>query len=206
MGEFRPPFPQTHRRPPLCIAGKKQWEFATGGPIVSSPAVNKDESIYFTSVDGFCYAVNGDGTLRWRLRTGGITESSPVIGLDGTIYVGVNESLWALTPDGKKKWDANGDALIEAAPLAFADGSVCFASQLMLIAQNTEGYQKWVFGLWNNGYASPAVGPTGVIYAPCRVANRSPRAPGQNFAATRRTPAISRTARSDALLDYSLRV
>ena len=60
--------------------GTKLWEFATGGQIVSSPALNKNECVYFSSVDGFFYALNLDGKLRWRLQTGGITESSPVIG------------------------------------------------------------------------------------------------------------------------------
>jgi len=81
-----------------------KWEYAVGGPIISSPAISQEEMIYFTSVDGSCYALNSDGKLAWRVRTGGITESSPVIGLDGIVYVAVNKQLWAITPDGKKKW------------------------------------------------------------------------------------------------------
>ena len=115
----------------LAPDGHKKWEFATGGPILSSPALNEDQCLYFTSVDGCLYALNPDGSLRWRLRTGGITESSPVIGADGTIYVGVQAHLWAISPDGQKKWGRSGDeeCPFEASPVVLASGeiTVCYA-------------------------------------------------------------------------------
>src|SRR5262249_52902401 len=132
----------------LSAAGTRLWEYATGAPIISSPAIDKDGSIYFTSVDGFFYSVSPEGSLKWRLKTGGITESSPVIGQDGTIFLGVNEKLWALTPDGKKAWDRPGQLFISATPLALADNSVCFVAHDGFLLNVTARDQcKWIFNL-----------------------------------------------------------
>ena len=153
----------------LAPDGHKKWEFATGGPILSSPALNLDKCLYFTSVDGCLYALNLDGSLRWRLRTGSITESSPVIGPDGTVYVGVVAHLWAITPDGKKKWGRGGDEEFpfEASPVVLANGSICSVGRFGLLAfVSPEKGEVGVYFLCGYGYGSPAVGPTGAIYAP----------------------------------------
>jgi outer membrane protein assembly factor BamB len=161
----------------LAADGRKKWEFATGGPIISSPALDKDQCLYFTSVDGCLYALNLDGSLRWRLRTGGITESSPVIGPGGTIYVGVLQHLWAINPDGKKKWGRIGgeDRLFESTPVVLADGSICGVKRDgLLFNRDSEENLVWTYYLSGYGYGSPAVGPTGTIYAPdCGVAGVS---------------------------------
>ena len=67
--------------------------------------------------------------LAWRLQTGGITESSPVIGGDGTLYVGVNDSMAAMTAEGKRKWEVREQEawrnfFYEATPLVLSDSSI----------------------------------------------------------------------------------
>jgi outer membrane protein assembly factor BamB len=174
----------------LAPDGRKKWEYATDGPILSSPAINKDQCLYFTSVDGCLYALNLDGTLRWRLRTGSITESSPVIGPDGTIYVGVHQHLWAISADGQKKWGRVGgpDYPFDASPVALANGSICCVSRYgMLCYANPEGALQEMYYLHGYGYGSPAIGPTGAIYAPdCGV-------PGRGFSALRAGAALAHT-------------
>ena len=153
----------------LTAKGDKKWEFATGGPIISSPALNRDQCLYFTSVDGCLYALNLDGSLRWRLRTGGITESSPVIAPDGTIYVGVWDSLWAVSPDGKRKWARLGEPNypFDSSPVVLANGSVCCVSTYgRLTYVNPDGAPQGMYYLYGYGYGSPAIGPTGAIYLP----------------------------------------
>jgi len=153
----------------LAPDGHKNWEFATGGPILSSPALNKDECLYFTSVDGCLYALNLDGSLRWRLRTGSITESSPVIGPDGTVYVGVGGNVWAITSDGKKKWGRSTDEEFpcDASPVVLTSGSILSVSRYGLLGYvSAEGAGQGLYYLCGYGYGSPAVGPTGAIYAP----------------------------------------
>ena len=153
----------------LAPDGRKKWEFATDGPIISSPALNHDQCLYFTSVDGCLYALNPDGSLRWRLRTGGMTESSPVIGPVGTIYVGVLQHLWAINPDGTKKWGRlpSSDEPFETTPLVLEDGSICGVSHAGAL-NNFSPDQTfiWTYYLYEYGYGSPAVGPSGTFYVP----------------------------------------
>ncbi|MCL4478847.1 MAG: PQQ-binding-like beta-propeller repeat protein [Deltaproteobacteria bacterium] len=82
--------------------GGLKWSFTTSGPIISSPAIGADGTIYIGT--GFLgndmslivscdygntlYAINPNGTLKWTFATGCGIISSPVIGSDGTIYVG----------------------------------------------------------------------------------------------------------------------
>lgn len=163
--------------------GRKKWEFATGGQIASSPALwsarrrapgDEHESgatalnrcVYFSSVDGWFYALNLDGSLRWRLHSGGSTQSSPVVGPDGTIYVGVNSALWAISAEGKKLWAHPTDSAVEAPPVVLADNSVLFVSRFgWLFNVASEQTRNWSMFLNAYGCASPAVAGSGVIYA-----------------------------------------
>jgi outer membrane protein assembly factor BamB len=162
----------------LAPDGRKKWEFAAGGQIISSPAVCSsakagetsappaNSCVYFTSVNGWFYALNLDGRLRWRLHTGGCTQSSPVIGPQGTIYVGVNRELWAISADGKKLWAHPTDLPVEAAPLVLSDDSVCFVSHGgWLFDVAPDGTRRWSLFLNVNGGASPVTGGPGILYA-----------------------------------------
>ena len=63
------------------------WKFSTDNQVTSSPAFFED-AVYFGSVDGNVYSLDGrTGTLRWRFRTGGPVTSSPIIA-DGIVYIG----------------------------------------------------------------------------------------------------------------------
>src|SRR5437867_6157115 len=88
----------------LSPDGKKLWEFATDGPIISSPALDWDGGVYFTSVDGFLYVLQKEGRLKWKLNTLAIREGSPVLGTNGMVFQAYGDGLWAITTDGKQKW------------------------------------------------------------------------------------------------------
>jgi outer membrane protein assembly factor BamB len=151
----------------LAPDGQKRWEYVTGGPIISSPALDGNGVIYFTSVDGFCYALNGDGSLRWRLKTGGMTESSPVLGADGTIYVGVNSALWAISPEGVKRSERNfyQKDPIHASPTIVADNVVyVLFNNSGLVALDADQHTVWSFLLTGHSRASPGIGADGSIY------------------------------------------
>jgi len=147
--------------------GEKKWEFAAGAPITSSPAPNVDVCVYFSSVDGFIYAVNLDGTLRWRLRTGGITTSSPTIGPDGIIYICVNQHLWAIKPDGQKKWERGVEGAMESSPVVLEDDStICISGWGLMLNMDPERTVKWWVFLNGHGGATPAISPAGIVYVP----------------------------------------
>jgi len=88
--------------------GEKKWEAATGGPVVSSPAIGADGSVYVGSDDKKVYALDGKtGAKKWEFETGGWVHSSPAIGSDGTVYVGSwDKKIYALDgKSGAKKWE-----------------------------------------------------------------------------------------------------
>ncbi len=83
----------------------KSWKYKTAGPIRSSPAVDANGVIYFSSGDGYLYAINPDGSLKWRFQIGNssyLNYSSPAIGLDKTIYLGYasHNNLLAINDEG----------------------------------------------------------------------------------------------------------
>jgi outer membrane protein assembly factor BamB len=63
------------------------WNFATGGDVVSSPAV-AEGILYFGSYDGKVYAIDAsNGDLIWTYQTYDIVVSSPAIA-EGVLYIG----------------------------------------------------------------------------------------------------------------------
>ncbi len=73
--------------------GTRKWAFATGGIVVSSPAVGSDGTIYVGSNDNRVYAINPNGSQRWQFTTGGNVRSSPAIASDGTIFIGADDGI-----------------------------------------------------------------------------------------------------------------
>jgi peptide/nickel transport system substrate-binding protein len=103
-----------------------QWNFTTGGAVVSSPAV-ADGRIYVGSDDGKVYCFNAyNGTLLWSALTLGPVESSPTV-VDGKVYVGSQDATLycfdALT--GASLWNATVSGPIDSSPVV-ANGLVYF--------------------------------------------------------------------------------
>jgi outer membrane protein assembly factor BamB len=84
--------------------GEFVWSFATGGPVLSSPALSKDGSVLFIgSNDKSVYGLNtNNGTVRWSTPVGGqISDSSPALSPDGSIlYIGGLENKMAAIDSG----------------------------------------------------------------------------------------------------------
>lgn len=67
--------------------GTLKWSVATGGAILSSPAI-ANSNIYVGSSDGKLYALkSANGAVVWSAAVGGPISSSPVIA-DGIVYAG----------------------------------------------------------------------------------------------------------------------
>ncbi|MEW6659475.1 MAG: PQQ-binding-like beta-propeller repeat protein [Thermodesulfobacteriota bacterium] len=86
--------------PAAAAPGDLKWALTTGGPVMSSPAVGADGTIYVGSEDEHLYALNPDGSLKWACNLGGFRNfiiSSPAVGPDGTIYFGAyDHKLYAV--------------------------------------------------------------------------------------------------------------
>jgi outer membrane protein assembly factor BamB len=152
--------------------GTKKWEFTTIGPIMSSPAIGYDGTIYVGTIgrsnqtEGFLYAINPDGTKKWEFTTSDIVWSSPAIGYDGTIYVGdLKGKLYAINPDGTKKWEFEAVDFGWSSP-AIGDDGVIYIGSLdgKLYAINPDGTKKWEFQTSGSINSSPTIGTDGTVY------------------------------------------
>ena len=89
----------------LAAAGFLEWRYLTGGPVQSSPKLDRGGNIYFGSNDNILYVLTPNGTLKWSFSTGDFIQSSPALANDGTIYIGSNDGyLYALNPNSSLKW------------------------------------------------------------------------------------------------------
>jgi outer membrane protein assembly factor BamB len=181
--------------------GTKKWEFYVGEPvhhgefdvwkgILSTPAVDKDGTIYFSSLSDYFFALNPDGTEKWKYKLPftADTWSSPAIANDGTIYTGSarrydeNEEgesdkdlgeMFAFNPDGTLKWHfALFNADMSASPAIAEDGTVYSSTYNMvgnvqdgwIVAVNPDGTEKWRFKFPRFTESSPTIGSDGTVY------------------------------------------
>jgi len=82
-----------------------KWRFQTGGPVLSSPAVDNG-TVYFGSSDQDFYAVEqATGKLKWKFHTESAVASSPAVA-NGTVYFGsFDGAFYALdAARGTLKW------------------------------------------------------------------------------------------------------
>ena len=150
------------------------WEFKTGGPVQSSPAIGSDGTVYVGSNDNKVYALDGNtGTKKWEFKTGGKVYHSPAIGNDGTIYIGsLDNKFYAINPDGTKKWEFLTGGFISNAAIS-TDGTIYIGSKDATrhypewygkaYALNPDGSIKWEFEMATSG-GSPSIGQDGTVY------------------------------------------
>lgn len=152
--------PQTSRQP---------WLHEAGAPILSSPAVGGDETIYYGAQDGTFHAVrSSDGTPAWVFHVpgGASVDSSPAISSDGSIYFGAADGvLYALRGDGALRWRlalATGPVL--SGPAIAVDGTIYVTAGGTLHAVGADGVRKWRFASGGSVSSSPSLGRDGTIY------------------------------------------
>lgn len=178
--------------------GTEKWNFYVGEPehheefdvykgILSTPAVDKDGTIYFSSLSDYFFALNPDGSEKWRIRMPFTADvwSSPAIDTDGTIYIGssrrfdenlelqdtsVRGKLYAINPDGSEKWSYDIGSDVCPSPAIGKDGTIYIAGYEgapgtgKLCAVNRDGSEKWCFPIDKWIESSPTVGSDGTIY------------------------------------------
>jgi len=179
--------------------GCVKWQFQTGGPVsagvtvadnnvvqplLSSPTIGPDGTVYVGAQNGKLYAVDVNGSLRWTHSTDGFIYSSPAVSPDGdSIYVCSQDgTVYALGRDGSEQWTFEVAGLgaatgaILGSPAIGADGTVyvvgVYDSNLYAIEPST-GALKWAYDFNDpcepNGpqpfaFASPVVAADGTIY------------------------------------------
>ncbi|MCX6227534.1 MAG: PQQ-binding-like beta-propeller repeat protein [Bacteroidia bacterium] len=148
-------------------SGTKKWDYLTDFPILSSPAIGIDGTIYIVSMRNL-HAIAPDGTQKWEFLLGdNMGTSSPAIGSDGTIYAcSLGQYLYAINPDGTQKWKYyNYLYPIQSSPAIGVDGTIYFGSPGgTLKAINPDGTVKWEIGNIIQPDTPPALGVDGTIY------------------------------------------
>ncbi|KAF0170592.1 MAG: cell surface protein [Limisphaerales bacterium] len=148
-------------------AGTKLWEFYTGHPIQSSPALGADGTVYFGADNGKLYAFDPQGNGKWEFPTGEALVASPAVVADGTVIIGsVDGHLYAVGADGVEKWRFRSNGKIVSSPAIGLDGAIHFGSMRnTLYALNPDGTKRWEFTADDALVASPAIGRDGTVYA-----------------------------------------
>jgi outer membrane protein assembly factor BamB len=148
-------------------AGSKLWDFYTGSPVQSSPAVAADGTVYFGADSGKLYAFDPQGQGRWEFPAGDAIVASPAIAVDGTVIVGsLDGQLYAVGADGVERWRFRADGKIVASPAIGLDGAIHFGSMRNTVyAVNPDGSKRWEFTADDAIVSSPAVGRDGTTYA-----------------------------------------
>ena len=154
---------------PQVSFGTKRWEFLTGGPIYSSPAIGSDGTLYVGTDDNKVYALNGaTGAKKWEFLTDGRVFNSPAIGSDGTVYVGNNNwKVYALNgATGARKWEFLMGGQAGSSPAIGSDGTVVVGSadDKVYALNGTTGVKKWEFLTGGIVESSPAIGSDGTVY------------------------------------------
>lgn len=85
-------------------SGTVNWKLRTGGPLISSPVVERNY-VYFGSTDGKLYCVNTQtGRERWTFDAHKPITSTPAVN-EGIVYFGGQDFFYALNAkDGKELW------------------------------------------------------------------------------------------------------
>ena len=138
----------------------------TLAPILSSPAIGADGTIYVSTTGGKLVAVAADGSAtKWSATTNDTLGSSPSIARDGTIYVGSSDhKLYAFDAQGTMKWAFDAGAAIAGSPAVGGDEVVYVAtSDGKLYAVAPDGKQRWVYAAGGAITGAPCV-RAGVVY------------------------------------------
>jgi outer membrane protein assembly factor BamB len=139
------------------------WEFKTGGAIESSPAMDRDGTVYIGSNDHRLYAVK-NGKELWKFETGHCIYSSPCPGPDGTVYAGSRDGKLYALKEGENLWEFKTGNQIEASPCLGPDGIVYVGSWDGSLYAVRNGEKVWEFKSGQGIYSSPCIGPGGMLY------------------------------------------
>jgi outer membrane protein assembly factor BamB len=169
--------------PLVCTpAATPIWDFPTPQPILSSPAIARDGTIFIGSYDRKIYALTPAGSNKWDytlpppiyiyFATYAGVYGTPALGTDGTVYVpSENGKLIGLNPtNGVPKWTNTltpSDGLY-GSPAVGASGTIYVgAYDGDFYAINPNGTRKWFYRAGGAIFASPSVGIDGTIYFGC---------------------------------------
>ncbi len=150
-----------------AATGDRQWEFATGDKIWSTPAIS-DDTLFIGSFDKKLYALNiYDGSKKWDFETDGAIVSIPLIH-NSTVYIGsFDRYLYAINAaDGSLKWKFMGENWFWAKPIVY-DNTVyagCLDGKVYALKADT-GDKVAEYELDSPVSSSPVVADSSILFA-----------------------------------------
>lgn len=155
-----------------------RWTVDLGGPVVTSPVVASDGTIYVgTTWDNTdlkpqtsLSAINPNGTIKWQYKLpffDAQSTSSPCLDAQGNIYFGhASGALISLNPQGQVRWKRQGALPVNAHPVAFGtDKLYAYIDNNLVSIDPANGLNRWTYPIGHNYPGGPAVGTDGTIYA-----------------------------------------
>ena len=145
------------------------WAATIGSPIITTPAVGLDGTIYFGANNGYVYALNPlTGAILWQTKTGGRVSASPVISGKGILYVGsTDSSMYAINiANGGVLWTYKTAAPITATAAVGADGNVYFGStdSYVYALNQSTGTVTWAVKTKGPIESSPTLSTDGTLF------------------------------------------
>jgi outer membrane protein assembly factor BamB len=142
-----------------------------GDPILASPAIANNGTIYSGCDGDIMYAINPDGTEKWTFTTAGSNiRSTPAIAADGSVYIASDDNnLYALNAaDGTVNWMYAVGGDVEGAIAIDADGTIFLGVDEgtpngSVFAINPNGTLKWQSVNTGRVLSSPAIA-NGFVY------------------------------------------
>ena len=149
--------------------GIEKWRFPAEDSCDGSPSIGSDGVIYFSSLNGYLFAVFPNGTLKWKFRAeSGVGDfgSHPAIAEDGTIYFGTKYGSWiqAVNPDGTAKWKYQVPEIKTS--ITIDNGGVIYYGHRGngVDARYPNGTLKWRFSTGDCVQSTPAIDENGIVY------------------------------------------
>jgi len=144
---------------PAPNTNQTQWNYTTGGSVISSPAVAGDK-VYVGSGDNKTYCLDDStGASIWNYTTGGWVQSSPAVA-DGRVYVGSDDGkVYCLDAStGAHIWNYTTDSSVSSSPAVAGDkvyvGS--YGGKFYCLDAST-GVHIWNYTTYYQVLSSPAV-------------------------------------------------
>jgi len=151
----------------LSLEGKELWRFKMGAEIWAlhqSPVIYKG-ILYFSSMDGYIYALNADtGKEIWKAKTGKYGNAvQPFVNEVFVLQPSRDGILFAFTREGKERWRFNLGNLPSGATI-YKDKIIIGNESGILRAISFDGEELWRFHTGGKIFGCPVIWNNRIIF------------------------------------------
>lgn len=148
--------------------GRLKWksQITWRDNVISSPAIDRNGTIYIGSGYRNLYAIDQNGNEKWVFPSNSSVYSSPAIGINGTIYFGSDDRyIYAVNPNGTLKWKYRTGGDVSSSPCIGGDGRIYVGSDDgFLYSMYPNGSLNWKYETGHFIISSPLINENGLIY------------------------------------------